>query len=98
MSPERCKKWPHRVTFLAVIIYEQSMHRHIGCVDLLSSATGIFWVRSDSFTVMSILTLYCSVWFIARPVHDDSGPIIPNDKEFLKHWYECHSYINRKGF
>lgn len=61
MSPERCKKWQCRVTFLAVIIYEKSMHRHIGCVDLLSSATGIFWVGSDSFTGTSILTLYTVV-------------------------------------
>lgn len=61
MSPDRCKKWPHRVTFLAVIIYEKSLHHHIGCVDLLSSTTGIFWVGSDSFTVMSILTLYTVV-------------------------------------
>ena len=61
MCPERCKKWQCRVTFLAVIIYEKSIHRHIGCVDLLSSATGIFWVGSDSFTVTSILTLYTAV-------------------------------------
>lgn len=50
------------MTFLVEIRYEQSMDdHHIGPLDLLTVATGILFVESNSLMVTSIISLHIAV-------------------------------------